>query len=364
MAKTRKRVPKKIRQQVKRSNRSRSRQPRRGPSRVSAPVSAQAQNMTTAPIVTGGPFSSSGRTIVRHREYIAEVIGSTGFSVSTYPVNPGMLQTFPWLGRFPAQGYDMYHFRYIRFCYETEQSTASAGSIMMAFDYDASDSAPINKISLMSYNGAVRSSCWAPISIPGASSMINKVKTRFIRSGALAVNQDIKLYDTANFMLAIQGCTNGAVMGELYVEYEVELFSPQLDNVQLTLASSSKISNSNTTRTAPFTGTPTIAGGLPLTVTANKIAFPVPGSYLVYYTANGTTFSSGTTVGALFTATGDATISPVNSSLQVAAATFGDIVFVINTITTNDGFTVDVTTWCATLVSTIVRITPFPVSLA
>jgi len=369
MGRTRRRIPKPVRQQVKRSNRNARTRTRRSKGAssanyVSAPVAAQAQMMTTAPIVSGGPFSGSGKTTVRHREYIGEVNGSVNYAVTSFPVNPGMIQTFPWLARFPAQGYDLYHFKYIRFCYESEKSTASNGSVMLAYDYDASDSSPSNKISIMAYNGAVRSSCWAPISCPASTAMINKVKNRFVRSGSLSANQDIKLYDTANFFIAVQGCADSSVMGELYVEYEVELFSPQLDLASNLLAISAEVTNATVSLTNPLGGTPTITGGIPMVVTSNQIAFTIPNSYLVYVLCAGTVFNNGSSIATIFPSSGTGSRKQFTNTMQNAAATLADAVFVITVKNPGDGFTMDLTSWCTTVNTITFRIAQFSDALA
>ena len=52
-----------------------------------APVSMTTQLTSRAPVVTGGPFSKDGKTVIRHREYIADVSGSVNFAATSYAVN-------------------------------------------------------------------------------------------------------------------------------------------------------------------------------------------------------------------------------------------------------------------------------------
>ena len=45
-------------------------------------------------IVNEKPFY--GGVLVRHREYIADVLATTTFTTTSYNINAGLLQTFPW----------------------------------------------------------------------------------------------------------------------------------------------------------------------------------------------------------------------------------------------------------------------------
>jgi hypothetical protein len=51
----------------------------------------------------------------------------------------------------------------------------------------------------------------------------------FVRSGALAANNDIKLYDVGNLFACSQNiATGGSTLGEIYVDYVVVLMTPQV----------------------------------------------------------------------------------------------------------------------------------------
>jgi hypothetical protein len=42
-------------------------------------------------------------TIISHREYLGDVVGTTAFTVADYPLNPGVARTFPWLSSVAQQ---------------------------------------------------------------------------------------------------------------------------------------------------------------------------------------------------------------------------------------------------------------------
>ena len=55
-------------------------------------------------------FSKTHATnIVSHREYLGDINGTTAFTNTTYPLNPGVSQTFPWLSTIAAS-YQQYKF--------------------------------------------------------------------------------------------------------------------------------------------------------------------------------------------------------------------------------------------------------------
>jgi len=191
------------------------------PSSITAPVATARRGVTQRPSVK----AAGQLTRVAHREYLGDVTGSVAFAMSkTLSVNPGLSATFPWLSRIALQ-YETYFIRKLVFEYETQESTATAGTVMMAIDYDPSDVAPTSKTQLLSYKGAVRSPGWAPVKMVAAIPAMNvHGPGRFVRGGLIA-NTDIKLYDIGNLHVATQGFAGATVAGELYVSYVVDLVS-------------------------------------------------------------------------------------------------------------------------------------------
>ncbi len=255
--------------------------PRKAAQKVSvAPVSKQRRVTTGAPQIhyQGG---SDGRCVVRHREYVQDISGSVGFSCSTLAVNPGIAATFPWLSQI-APNYESYIFKKCNFEFETQKSTASSGSLMMAIDYDAADSAPSDKTTLMSYMGAVRSAVWDECRFAGDRADLRKFgQQRYNRSAALASNLDIKTYDVGNLQIATQGCADTSAIGELYVDYEVEFHTPQKSSAPAATAAQWLRGASGTAGTSWLGTTPVSTGAALFTATASTLTCVVPGSYMV-----------------------------------------------------------------------------------
>lgn len=116
---------------------------------------------------------------------------------------------------------------------------------MMALDYDASDAPPGDKCKLMAYAGATRSAAWDESNFRARPADLAKfAKERYVRIPGLTI-VDIKTYDVANLFIATQGMGDALEVGELYVNYTVELQTPQLGDIPLT-SSTSTISSGGT----------------------------------------------------------------------------------------------------------------------
>jgi hypothetical protein len=205
---------------------------------------------------------SNGDCVISHREYIADVVstGATTFSVVSYACNPGVSGTFPWLSSV-ASNFESYRFERLNFEYETDISTATAGTAIMGLDYDAADPAPTTKTQVLSYRGAVRSPVWQPCCMVSLQEDLNKLKSFYIRRGTLSANLDIKTYDTGNlFMCTVSAA---ATIGELYVDYTVRLMTPHLGPVGIGNALYSTFSG--VSNASPFGAAATGTSNAPVT---------------------------------------------------------------------------------------------------
>lgn len=226
-------------------------------SRVAPVAKSTTRRMAKATMKT----SNNGDIRVVHREYIGEIGGAVGFEARQHPINPGLISEFPWLSKI-AQRFESYRFRRLRYIFETESPTSTTGSVMGAIDYDPSDPAPSNKIQAMAYRNSVRSPPWADFHMVSESEDLSKRKSYFVRSGT--VSGDLALFDTGNFFLCVQGQAGTAIIGELYVEYDVDLMTPQLGDPGWDHALwASMAGNSNA---APFSN---FDGDLPVTVSSS-----------------------------------------------------------------------------------------------
>jgi len=163
-----------------------------------------------------------------HRELIASITGSTAFTVAAaLSLNPGLAATFPWLSN-EAEGWEKYRFNKLRFCYYTRTGSNVPGSFMLAPDYDASDAAPVSEVAASAYEDTEEDAPWKDICcILRVDEMHGDMKEKFIRSGALPANQDVKTYDVGTmFACTVDG--TAVSWGKLWVEYDVTLITPHV----------------------------------------------------------------------------------------------------------------------------------------
>lgn len=239
-------------------------------------------------------FSTSDRTnIICHREYLGDITGTSSFTNTSYPLNPGMSQTFPWLATV-AQNFQEYAFHGVIFEFRpltTDFANSGVpGVVVMATNYNADSPSFTTKQEMENSEYAV--------SVKPTLSLIHGIECsqplvtiphRYVRTGTVPSNQDLRLYDYGNFQFATQNNSSTVVLGELWVSYMVEFFKPILPaNVGPIV--SSKISRSTFSSASPL-GTTTITntGSLSMTVTPTVVTwFAQPGQqYIITLTWNG-----------------------------------------------------------------------------
>jgi len=181
--------------------------------------------------------SSKETMTLRHREYIGDVVmnGPT-FVQTTYPINPGLATTFPYLSSV-AECFQEYRFKGLVFEYKSTSATAltsgtntAMGSIMLAASYRADAPAFINKQQLLN-------EMWSVDIVPSACGVLpiecapaeNPLSKQYVRTAGI-VSGDVKMYDLATVTVATQGGQSGQsnIVGELWASYEIELSKPQL----------------------------------------------------------------------------------------------------------------------------------------
>lgn len=176
--------------------------------------------------------------IVHHREYIGDVYASTAFQVTTYPINPGIIGTFPWVQQ-QADSYEQYKFRGLVFEFKSMSSDAvlstsassALGTVVMSTQYNVYDTPFTDKRTMENYEYAnsCKPSCsmMHPIECKMSQTTVSEL---YVRQGSVSQG-DLRLYDLGNFSIAVQGMQNtqpNQVIGELWCSYELEFFKPKL----------------------------------------------------------------------------------------------------------------------------------------
>lgn len=239
--------------------------------------------------------------MVGNEEFLTNVTGTSDFAVQdSFALNPGLASSFPWLSS-QAQGWERYKFRKLNFRYTTSTGSTTPGTAILAPDYDAADAAPATEQVALTYKDRQYCPPWELDKLCKLSpaSMNAAYKEHFIRTGALAANQDIKTYDVGNLHLCTSGGT-AVQWGKVFVEYIVDFFGPQMTPSGLVSNDAEKgTAVSGMTAAKPFgTVQPTRVDSLdtPLTVWtdvgAGTLTFSRPFSGIIYIHNVGTVMTA------------------------------------------------------------------------
>lgn len=347
----------------KQTNQKQQKKPKAKSSVKVAPVAIYSQTLGRRPSFSN-KGSADGRIVVRHREYFADLNGSIAFACTSFPINPGMALLFPWLNRMAAN-YESYHFNRLEFHYKTAASTTSVGSVIMSVDYDPADAAPSTLQQVYQNWGSTDCQVWESDKVFRCDRAdMDKMKQRFIRSVPLAANLDIKTYDVGNFNICTVGEVDTSVIGRLWVDYEVELITPQGKDNVLAYYSHMYSGGGGISRTIPFGLAPVLLGNPPNGTAPNNLGIPflIAGEYLLSVTMTGTAVAANPITG--FVATN---LSTALASTIGTAGTSGAWIYKINVLDVsfpNRYFLLDFTPACATLTSCNIYITEYDYSTA
>lgn len=182
-------------------------------------------------------FVNSAHTMrVQHREYLCDIFSGTSgaFQVQDFPINPGMLQTFPWLSDVVGSNYQQYRINGMVFEFRSMSADAlnstntALGSVVMATDYDSADLRFTSKAQMENTEFGV--SCKPSSCMIHAVECAPRQKTlseQYVRFAAPPSNTDIRMYDLGRFSIATVGMQADNVnLGELWVSYDIEFLKP------------------------------------------------------------------------------------------------------------------------------------------
>lgn len=178
-----------------------------------------------------------GMIVVKYREYVGEVLTHPTiigkFNNTSYLVNPGNPNLFPWLSPV-AQSFEQYVplgiiFEFIGTATDSITTNASIGSIVMASEYDTNDAPFTSKMAMLSsaYSQEARLSDTASHGIEcDPNTLPNRVYYTRVSDAAT----DQKDFDICRFNIATVGgglAANQSV-GSLYIHYEFAFMKEQL----------------------------------------------------------------------------------------------------------------------------------------
>jgi len=187
----------------------------------------------TGPLRPGpNPKIKSGlhSTRISHTEVFDNVTSNgVDFDCKVYSVNPGCPQCFPWLADIAAR-YETYKFRSLRFDFIPQNSTSIGGSVMLAFDFNASSVPPDDAFEALSFHDRSADVIWAPSSLQLDLLQGDRLPSRYTRVGLPSGDFDLKNYDLGKLYLCKEGTPIYNGLGRLEVQYDIELFTPQIQD--------------------------------------------------------------------------------------------------------------------------------------
>jgi len=277
-------------------NKQQKRKPNKG---NNARVSSNNQRRENAPVAMSRKLKeyrpveahrANGSRCIRFKEYVQDIPGSVAFAATQFQCNPGLSNLFAWLSG-QALFYQEYKVKSLRFRFETEKATTLSGKVMFAFLQDSSDPIPVNKQEMLENLMKAAGAIWEPFTLPITMSSFPALgKSRFIRGGTLGPNLDVKTYDIGQLIVATQGMADTTLVGELYIEYDIELITP-IQSIAQIFGTFSKhiVGNVALTAADPFGTSPTLSGTLGVTMDATStMTFQQTGQFLMEFDVTGT----------------------------------------------------------------------------
>jgi hypothetical protein len=187
-------------------------------------------------------FSTNGDdVIVKHREFITDVVSSIALSQYVLPLNPANTTTFPWLSGI-AKNFEEYELLGMIFEYKPTSGSAIAstnnalGTVILCSDYNVLNAVPTTKRACETLEFST--------SCNPSESMIHPIECSKDRNvlfrgyttsqNVTSVQGDARMYFLGNTFLTLVGMqANSITVGELWVSYQVRLSRPIFPSMSL-----------------------------------------------------------------------------------------------------------------------------------
>lgn len=250
--------------------------------------------------------------------------GSSGFAISSFPLNPGLSRTFPFLSQI-ASNFTLYEFEGLMFQYkplfsEDAGSSNNLGKVIFATQYDPSAPAFVNSVQMENYDyaNATKPSCGLVHGVETANRQ-QFGNLQYVRTGI--TSRDLIFTDIGTLWVATEGIPFSAaatqVIGEIWVTYRVKLSRAEVNNSLLGFNIPQDFFTGTSSAAATVVSvSPRSTNAIGCTVSnvsniSLRITFPLSvsvGSFLVIVS-----YTSGTTV---FTTQGANVGNPFNNAIN------------------------------------------------
>jgi hypothetical protein len=196
---------------------------------------------TSSPPVFQSAGDEAGALMISHREYVGDIFAPASavvsdFTVQSFPLNPGLEQTFPWLSQI-AQNYEEYElkqcvFEFVSTVQDINSTNGQVGTIITATQYNPSRPDFTDKPAMAAYAHSVsgKSTDNQTHGVECDPMKLSGAEGKFVRANPVMTGEDLKTYDHGRFQLAthnIPSAMASGTLGELYVQYTVCLRKPK-----------------------------------------------------------------------------------------------------------------------------------------
>jgi len=194
-------------------------------------------NGNQAPRIMNGA-NNDGSVVISNKEYLADIKASPTagmLAMSSYNINPGDENTFPWLATI-ARNFQEYRLEGVAFMYRSLYSDSTSGvsgaqgAVIMSTQYDPTEAQPDTKQEL-------ENSEFAQSGKPSQSMThfiecaknLTPLSNLYIATSPEQLKGDKRFYNFGTFNIANQGVpATAATLGELWISYQVRLYKPKL----------------------------------------------------------------------------------------------------------------------------------------
>lgn len=171
---------------------------------------------------------------ISHRELVTAVDGSIAFNLDSFGVNPGRASVFPWLSGV-ALSFEEYRFRKLEFHYVNSCGTTTTGSVALAFCYDPDNQDATSMTEVNNISPSIISSAYSPVCLKVPVNRLNQT-LHYVRYAAEV--DDLKEYDIGSLFVVSEGQAGAGIIGNVFVDYTVELVRPTTNHEILNTYSS------------------------------------------------------------------------------------------------------------------------------
>jgi len=169
-------------------------------------------------------------------EQVSVIAGTTGFGITTFAINPGNPNCFPFASR-TAQNYERYEFQSLRFEYKPSASVfatvGAQGFVGVTGTMDALQATPSSQAQaeIMHHSPVVETARPTGLTFPKEFLLTKSLRERFFvrPNGSIPGGADPHLYDCGQVFIWTNGQANTNQIGEFRVTGSCKLMNPVLE---------------------------------------------------------------------------------------------------------------------------------------